>query len=259
MKEPEHRSDAKEVQDSPGKEWKINLSRQQVEDVVTERLGKNLLVGITGVYDVQDYPFFYINDAFLGYLGYTSLEFIYATRCAAANSVVPEDRERLRDEVLAALSRNNAYTAEYRMLKQDGSYIWVRSSGQRLIAEENPPIIVSTCVDITELVNLRAAMKRRMENMHRFLEQLSNPVCAVSKKTLQIVSANTACCRSFGWSDSDFPISVQGLPDEWKAEGAGATETPVLCSVQQRPVRLTCYPELGHPDESICLIEKACN
>ncbi len=61
----------------------------------------------------------------------------------------PDDRRRVDAEVIAQLETGDEYTVEYRMKKQDGSYIWVHDLGRRLRAEDGRPAISSVCYDIT--------------------------------------------------------------------------------------------------------------
>ena len=41
------------------------------------------------------------------------------------------------------------YVVEYRMKKQDGSYIWIHDLGRKIVAENGKPAIASVCIDIT--------------------------------------------------------------------------------------------------------------
>ena len=94
-------------------------------------MGKSIPGGIMGGYLEPGLPLYYINDFMLSYLGYSYDEFVNATEGMIINCVHPDDREAAVHIFEEALDESSDYTDYYRILKKDGSYIWVSALGKR--------------------------------------------------------------------------------------------------------------------------------
>ncbi|MDD3409408.1 MAG: PAS domain-containing protein, partial [Eubacteriales bacterium] len=106
--------------------------------------------GIMGGYMEPGFPFYYINDRMLRYLGYESeQQFVEAIGGLIDNCMLPEDRPHVNREVAAQIAASGEYAVEYRMRRRDGSYLWVHDIGQRVKAEDGRDAILSVCCDIT--------------------------------------------------------------------------------------------------------------
>lgn len=107
--------------------------------------------GMLGGYFEPDFPFYFINQRMLEYLGYANEdEFVLDIQGKIMNCIHSEDRERINHEIYQKLSLDDEYIVEYRMKKKDDTYIWVHDTGRRVVAENGKDAIVSVCIDITE-------------------------------------------------------------------------------------------------------------
>ena len=108
---------------------------------------------IFGAYIEEDFPCYFINQRMLAHLGYESeAEFLADINGLLRNCVYPEDWPQLNEALMRALtdeSGDGAYTAEYRMRKKDGSFIWVHDIGSRTVAEDGRPTVSVLNIDIT--------------------------------------------------------------------------------------------------------------
>ena len=124
-----------------------------MENVVRQRqelLNDSLPGGMMGGYIEKDFPFYFINQHMLAYLGYESeADFVSDIDGKISNCMHPDDRELVDATVEEQLKQSDEYVVEYRMKKKDGSYIWVHDLGRMLITEEGRPAISSVCIDIT--------------------------------------------------------------------------------------------------------------
>ncbi|MDO5116226.1 MAG: response regulator [Synergistaceae bacterium] len=106
--------------------------------------------GMMGGYIEPHFPFYFINDRMLEYLGYSSeAEFIDDIDGLVSNCMHPDDRKFVDDAVGEQLSAGDEYVVEYRMRKKDGSYIFVHDIGRRITAEDGRKAIISSCIDVT--------------------------------------------------------------------------------------------------------------
>ena len=119
-----------------------------------ELLDNFLPGGILGGYIEEGYPFYFANRRVLDYLGYESeAEFIQEIKGYLCNGVHPEDWEKLNETLYHALvceDGKGEYTAEYRMRKKNGTYIWVHAVGRKTVSEDGRPAVNSLVIDITE-------------------------------------------------------------------------------------------------------------
>jgi PAS domain S-box-containing protein len=78
-------------------------------------------------------------------------------------AVFPEDRALTSQALAEALKGKDTYRSEYRVVREDGSVIWVHSSGTPIFSVENPGEVVGmigTVQDITERRNQEATLKQ---------------------------------------------------------------------------------------------------
>ncbi|MFR3457042.1 MAG: PAS domain-containing protein [Bilophila wadsworthia] len=91
--------------------------------------------GLIGGYIEKGFPLYFINDQLLGYLGYSSYEdFVEDTGGMVENGIHPGDRDRVNTLVNESMTVTDSYEVSYRMLRRDGSYIWVLDRGLRNIS-----------------------------------------------------------------------------------------------------------------------------
>jgi PAS domain S-box-containing protein len=108
--------------------------------------------GMMGSYQEPGFPFYYVNQRMLDYLGYGSeAEFVSDISGLNSNCIHPEDREAVDRQVASQMSDTGEYAVEYRMRKKNRDYIWVHDIGRSVTAENGKPAIISVCVDITAL------------------------------------------------------------------------------------------------------------
>lgn len=132
--------------------------------------------GMMGQYNEPGYPLYFINDQLLSYLGYSYEEFIQRTQGDILNCIHPDDRDLLRRTMIDSFSHSDCYTYTYRMIKKDGSIIYISSRGKKLQTDDGREAIVSVCMDITSqmeredeltsvaLGNLGGIFKARMDD-----------------------------------------------------------------------------------------------
>lgn len=138
-----------------------NIARQR-----QELLNDSLPGGMMGGYIEEGFPFYFVNNRMLEHLGYGSeAEFVSDIGGLVSNCMHPDDRSRVDTEVTRQLADDSEYVVEYRMKKQNGSYIWVHDLGRRVTAENGRPAILSVCIDITEQKQAQAEVMHLYNNV----------------------------------------------------------------------------------------------
>lgn len=130
-----------------------------------ELLQASLPGGLIGGYIEDGFPLYFINDQLLEHLGYTYDEFARETKGMVDNGIHPDDRDYVAETVTEAFRHSDRYEVTYRMLKKDGSYIWVLDRGRRTVTDEGRDAIVSIIVDVTESRELHERLRRSVDSL----------------------------------------------------------------------------------------------
>ena len=93
-----------------------------------------------------------INDTMLRYLGYTYDELVRETNEEMIRIIAPEDREWVEKEIFDSMERTGEYEVQYRVVRKDGSYLWMLDKGNEVITEDGRRAMISVMLDISESV-----------------------------------------------------------------------------------------------------------
>ena len=96
------------------------------------------------------------NGSIAHMLGYESLEkFEQAIEGCLWTVVYQEDIKRLQKELTGQILKGNYYKLEYRMVKADGSILWVLENGTKSFDNEGNVVLNAMITDITQLRQVR--------------------------------------------------------------------------------------------------------
>ena len=132
-------------------------------------------------------------------LGYSPSEFP-RTFEAWANSVHPEDRDRVVAAVKNHLEKNEPYNIEYRVRKKDGTYNywWVRGNAVR-DEKGNPYRWVGAITDVTERKRAEEALRESEEQYRTVLDNIEYGYFEVDIAG-NFTFFNDSLCRILGYS-----------------------------------------------------------
>ena len=194
-----------------------NLNRMEMEQRLEVKaldiLGRSIPGGMMGGYLEPDFPLYYVNDLMLSHLGYTYQEFVAAIDGKVINCMHPKDREEVDRLVTEAFDGGRDYEVQYRMLKKDGSYIWVNDIGKKGMSEDGREVCVSVIRDITKEVETREQLKRQAAEQKRLAVHydhlLQSVLCGIVQYRLTedhvvFKSANQEAIRIFGYTQEEF-------------------------------------------------------
>ncbi len=111
--------------------------------------------------------------------------------------VHPEDRPMEAKAVADARESRKPYTAEFRVVRLDGTVRWVAATGQfYYLSNGDPERMLGMAVDITE--------RRRSEDSLRLFRQLidqtTDAIHVIDPKTLRFLDVNDKSCRDLGYT-----------------------------------------------------------
>ncbi len=179
---------------------------QQIGQKALDILGKNIPGGMMGGYLEPDYPLYYVNDYMLSYLGFTYEEFISAIGGKVINCIHPDDRAQVDMLVAKAFQAGSTYEVQYRMLKKDGSYIWVNDVGKKTSSRDGRAVCISVIRDITAEKKAHEHLTRQAERYDRLFQSM---LCGIAQyringRQVTFKNANRECIHIFGYTAEEF-------------------------------------------------------
>lgn len=144
-------------------------------------------------------------------LGYGSqTEYADATDNCCMNFILPEDFAAVKSEIGEELKRGDSYYTEYRIIRKDGSVIWVADLGKKVF-DQGEEVIYSFITDVTEKKHNELKIERaarEVERTAKFLTQLYNTVpCGILQFTTdpahRLVSVNRMAWEFYGYASEE--------------------------------------------------------
>ena len=109
------------------------------------------MAGLYCAYLDEKHTFYLINDTLALMLGYCNQGELLKVYNNVIDMIYHEDRVQIQNNIQQYLTYGNIYNVEYRMMKKDGSLIWVMEQGQRFYDEYDNEFIHAFISDISEL------------------------------------------------------------------------------------------------------------
>ena len=121
-----------------------------------ELISASIPGGIIGVFNKPRYPIYYINDQMLTFLGYGPEEFKAASNEEMAYIIHPDDYHRTGRAIALAIRRKEAFELQIRIIKKDGSYVWVIIRGKKNEGTEiSAAMLMCHFTDISQMISLQ--------------------------------------------------------------------------------------------------------
>lgn len=107
------------------------------------------------VYYVQDgFPLYFISEHLLTLLGYENeKEYQEAIHGYTINSIYQQDRVNVKQQIQEQINATGEYDLQYRLIKKDASFFWVRNRGKLMETSDHKKAILSNYLDITAEVS----------------------------------------------------------------------------------------------------------
>lgn len=130
--------------------------------------------GMIGGYCEAGYPLYFANYEMVKLLGYETYdEFAEQIQYKVENTIHPDDRDRVAQDIGMEYRSGMEYTTTYRILKKDGSWFWSLDKGRVIQAEDGRLAIVSACTDISETMMVQEKLAERNALLLRKNQELT--------------------------------------------------------------------------------------
>lgn len=138
-----------------------------------KQLNNNIPAGIVyGNYD-EDYTVTYGNDGFFSMIGYTREQFKKECNNSMGVLVHPEDKEQMAENLNRQLSLGKTAVATNRLVRRDGSFIWILALSNVTKTAEGNLVFHGVCSDITQQKEVEDAL-RILEKKYEIAIRLSD-------------------------------------------------------------------------------------
>lgn len=130
--------------------------------------------GMIGGYCEEGFPLYFANHEMVKLLGYDSIEELSAAIDGkVVNTIHPDDRKRVAEDIGDSYYAGLEYSTIYRMPKKNGTWFWTMDKGRVINAEDGRLAIVSACMDISEPMEAQQRLTERNNALMRQNEELS--------------------------------------------------------------------------------------
>lgn len=107
--------------------------------------------GMIGAYCEEGFPLYFANNEMVRLLGYDNYEeFSQAIDGKVINTIHPDDRQRVKEDIGDVYYAGLEYISTYRIQKKDSTWFWVLDKGRVVTSEDNRLAIVGASTDISE-------------------------------------------------------------------------------------------------------------
>ncbi|MCU0975673.1 MAG: EAL domain-containing protein [Steroidobacteraceae bacterium] len=179
------------------------------------RMLKTLLGNLDGmVYrclDDAEWTMEFVSEGCERLTGYQPQDLLFNQRVSYESITHPEDRERVRSGIHAALAAQRRFDIEYRLIHADGSIRWVWERGVGLYDRHRRLLAIEGIVqDVTARVQALHALRAAERRYHGLFE---NAIEGIFRSTPegQYLDANPALARIYGFDSP--PELIAGLRD----------------------------------------------
>lgn len=130
--------------------------------------------GMIGGYCEEGFPLYFANYEMVKLLGYDSVEELSeAIDSKVVNTIHPEDRQRVAEDIGSVYYPGLEYATTYRMSRKDGKWFWTLDKGRVIEAEDGRLAIVSACTDISESMEAQRLLRERNQALIKENEELN--------------------------------------------------------------------------------------
>ena len=177
--------------------------RKRAEDLLQEsqRQLTTLIGNLPGyVYRCRNdrgWIFEYLSDGVSDLTGYTMEEYLVQRTIAYGTTTHPGDRERVRQDVLAALEQHRPFELTYRILTKAGEVKWVWERGEGIYAQDGAlSYLEGFITDVTERKRAEHLLRQSEERYRRLIAV--SPYAILVNRGDHIIFANDQAIKLFG-------------------------------------------------------------
>ncbi len=160
---------------SSGSSKREEMPLQKIDSYIAElkeTLGQDCAIG---AYCKQGAPIFFVNEQMLEMLTYDSVdELVDRTDGMVMNLIHPDDRKQVKRDSVKAQKLGDVYESSFRMLRKDGSWIWLVAKGKIVETDHGKWATVTVCTDISNFIKHHENIKQEnKELLHKEMQSES--------------------------------------------------------------------------------------
>jgi len=151
----------------------------------------------------EPYEIIYHNNPLESFGNPEKLDSYPSTMEAWQQKIHEEDRERVLEEVVNALSTGRS-TYAYRSLRKKNTYKYYRDSVSVFYENDKPVRLDGVTIDIDDIRRSRLNLELSQQRLKSIVDALPDPVFISTKEDGQVIFANEVLFEVYGMSPSDF-------------------------------------------------------
>lgn len=163
--------------------------------------------GMIGGYCEEGFPLYFANEEMIRFLGYDSYHSLYqGIDGRVENTIYEGDRKQVACDIGSSFKEGMEYATRYRMVRKDGSLVWVHDRGCVVREAQGRLAIISSCMDIDEIMNARQELQDAREDQsflnknvpggyHQIYDTESCLFRHVSERFLSVLGIDEGCLQ----------------------------------------------------------------
>jgi len=152
----------------------------------------------------EDDQFFFVSENMLRMLGYSAKEFRAAFGNRFRFMVYEEDREKTLKSIEDQIAENGQYDrVDYRILKKDGSLLWVHDEGHHVVDRDGRAWFYVTINDISGSVAERLMLQKENSRLDSIINSIPAGVSVyrMDKGKISLIAVTQMTCDLFGMTE----------------------------------------------------------
>ncbi|PVZ83848.1 diguanylate cyclase [Serratia sp. S1B] len=147
--------------------------------------------------------------------------------------LLPEDRERIKQQMATIAEHAQAFVMEFRIIKPSGEIRHMRSQGNVILDKQGyQQRIIGTHIDMTEIKSLTEALHQEKERLHITLDAIGEGVISTDSE-MNITFMNPVAEQMCGWPlDQALGMPISNIVHLTYGMDGPKVENPVQCLLQ---------------------------
>ena len=211
---------------TPKKTLELDLlhSRNQFEQLIQS------IQGVVWEADAETFQMTFISEQVTNILGYTPEECLKEPRFWQ-NHLHPKNKEEVVQYTLAQINTLNQFSHEYRIMKKDGSYVWLQTSFSIISEHTQPKRVRALMIDVTA-----TKLLTDLEHLEKTVLELTSTAGVSLEEVLRIYLEGISdlffpmiCaimriknCRMYNWVSTSLPATFQAVIEGLPIENSGS-------------------------------------